>query len=696
MVYYPHKKHIIIALPYEYKMIGILLSLFSVALAETRLGYTYVWHLQQPIYWPAKSTWYNNTYQFAYESMTLKSLQGGHPQNDLQSIFGLDDRVAVYQYRAADSIHSASNARNLGAHVTYPGDLIENVNSIADHNTLGYSQGWNKKYTSTSQETTTAGYSKLDLIGFPYHHSLGPLVHTRAYDMELAIQKVMQKKTWGQANSKGFFPAEMAFSETMIPSLVKAGYEWVVVSNSHISRAVSNYTYSQYGDNNTPPNKADQINPPQSNWYSMKSSRGCSTNNAVPFAYTPHYAKHVDPATGTEYKILVVPAEQGMSWQDGYQCYGTSDMDNIQVHADPKHPILVVLAHDGDNAFGGGYSYYMECVQNLANQAMGKGYEPTQVDQYLHDHPVDSNDLVHVEDGAWINAEGDFGDPTFVNWNWPLFSKSDYHGFNVTDGWSDKQRHYAITTAAENWVETAEDVSGGARHEQVQQPTGDATHAELAWHYYLAGLASGYLYYGAGTLDMCLKDTIASNNAVFHAKQVLQNFSDKTAPTIWRPYRLPYNPGSYQYGQLTNYKWIMQSKDFYVYTFVYDVSGVSSSKLYIRKDKDGVNPLSDNDNEVYESNSRSVEDWEVYSMTGRIFPKGNYYDWTGNCFDKLEIEPEYIADLYYAKVTGLSDVLVDYYVEAIDNDGNVAKSDIFHVYVGSGDSFVQDKLKLYE
>jgi hypothetical protein len=55
---------------------------------------------------------------------------------------------------------------------------------------------------------------------------------------------------------------------------------------------------------------------------------------------------------------------------------------------------------------------------------------------------------VHVEDGAWVNASGDFGDPTFVNWNWPLFTKNDGNKFDVENGWSDKQRHYAITTAA--------------------------------------------------------------------------------------------------------------------------------------------------------------------------------------------------------------------------------------------------------
>ena len=36
------------------------------------------------------------------------------------------------------------------------------------------------------------------------------------------------------------------------------------------------------------------------------------------------------------------------------------------------------------------------------------------------------------------------------------------------------------------------------------------------------------------------------------------------------------------------------------------------------------------------------------------------------------------------QVTGLKDVLADYYVTAIDNKGNTKKTDIYHVYVGTG------------
>ena len=61
-----------------------------------------------------------------------------------------------------------------------------------------------------------------------------------------------------------------------------------------------------------------------------------------------------------------------MSWQDGYECYSTSDIDKIVSKSEQSHPILVLLAHDGDNAFGGGYSYYEQCVHDFVSEAQGK------------------------------------------------------------------------------------------------------------------------------------------------------------------------------------------------------------------------------------------------------------------------------------------------------------------------------------
>ena len=667
--------------------VGILICLFAYSMG-TQLAVTYMWHLQQPIYWPATSHYNDAQYQFAWESIQFKSQQGGHPQNDVGSIFSVDDRIAIYQYRAADSISTVS-APKFGAQMSYPGDLIENVGSLGAQNAYGYSPSWNTRYTNFRKNTTPNGFSKLDLVGFPYHHTLSPLVHSRAFYKDIMIQQIGSQSAFGPGLSKGFFPAEMAFSESIIPNLVAAGYEWVIVPNTHLSRAVSNYQWTKYGDNNTPPNPSDQYNPAQQNWLKITISRGVTTNNAYPFSYTPHYAQYIDPNTGVASKIIVIPSAMGMSWQDGYSCYGTNDMDTIASSADPKHPELVVLAHDGDNAFGGGYSYYMECVQNLMNQCVSKGYEPTTIQQYLHDYPVDPNDLIHVEDGAWVNADGDFGDPTFVNWNWPLFLANGT--FDVPNGWSDKQRHYAIATATENWVETAEDVTGPCRLSQIQNPQSDATPAEIAWHHYLPSLASDYLYYGTGTLDMCMKDTIACNPAISYAQKALSgSYTDKTPPSVWVPYRLPYNPGGYQYGSLSHYQYILQPTDFWIYTFAYDISGISSVKLMVRSDLDGTNSITENYNEVYTCNTQYVTQWEPYYMFDRVFPKGNYYNWTNDCFSDMTELPTFIADEYYVQVTGFKNTLLDYYIEAVDTKGNIFKSNIYHVYVASGVAEIED------
>jgi hypothetical protein len=47
------------------------------------------------------------------------------------------------------------------------------------------------------------------------------------------------------------------------------------------------------------------------------------------------------------------------------------------------------------------------------------------------------------------------------------------------------------------------------------------------------------------------------------------------------------------------------------------------------------------------------------------------------------LAPTYRALRYGGMITGLEDVLIDYYVEAIDGLGNIARTDIQHVFVGS-------------
>lgn len=229
----------------------------------------------------------------------------------------------------------------------------------------------------------------------------------------------------------------------------------------------------------------------------------------------------------------------------------------------------------------------------------------------------------------------------------------------------------------------------GVRLSEIQEPTEAANGAELGWHFFLPGLTSGYMYYGA-VEDMPVKQTVAANVAVAHAHKLILEVKgvDQTPPTVWTLQRLPWNPGGCGMGELWGYKYTPMGNDFYIWTFAYDVSGIKSVFFNYRLDKDGVNPIEDYSNEVYQSDLSQVSNWTSVNMNLRgNFPKGDVYnmsldltcDSSGN-----DCLPMIIADEYWFKVTGLKDVLVDYYVTAIDTRGNTKKTDIYHVYVGTG------------
>ena len=134
--------------------------------------------------------------------------------------------------------------------------------------------------------------------------------------------------------------------------------------------------------------------------------------------------------------------------------YGTGEIDAIASYNDPSHPMLFMFAHDGDNAWSGGFSYWYENVTQFSHSAASQGYEPTVVAEYLADHPIEWSDVVHVEDGGWVNADGDFGSPQYINWNWPLYGATGE--FDIENGWAVDERNWAVLTGAHNRVEPAE------------------------------------------------------------------------------------------------------------------------------------------------------------------------------------------------------------------------------------------------
>lgn len=699
------------------------------ALAQNQVYVSRFWHNHQPIYWPE---WngngsQSNRVQYAWDSIVLKNGQTygtgiGHPDNNLSDIFGLDDRKAAYQGRPRDSLSSIVS--EAGFALSYSGSLIDNVRNLAAANQLGYGSGWWDGNRQAKSWTTPLGGRRLDLVGFNYHHSLAPVLPKSVLRKELQVFKQAWWKAWGgnsdlSDHSKGYFPTEMAFSETMIDILADEGYQWAIVASHHLSRTCPTY-FNQFDLNtgsynifSSPPNKADLSGPsPTSGWWYEQPNPGNAAWNVAPYAYQLHRAKYVNPDTGAEKSIILVPSDDVMSYAYGYADAG---IGRIQAKiapfaSDPNQPALVMPASDGDNAWGGGFSSWMEATPKFFNDSKNAGYKPTSIQDMVNTKPPPANTYVHVEDGSWIFPESDYGSPYFLKWVEPPIkegSPSVYPGTKVdleTPGFALKFWSWAPVIAGANWCETAEQIwrDGGGTVEawKIQAPYDwdnsgtNPNDIELAWHIYLAGLDSGFNYYGGLGNDDEVKPSLAVRRAIEKLSgYVSANLAnDRTAPSVFKPQRFPWNPGGYTFGwfnsTIADNRYLKKmSSEFYIWTHVYDVSGVSSVNLKVRLDNDGVNPLANNQNETYAGGSE-VGPWISIPMIKRVLPKTqtDLNAAANNSQINYFITPPEIADYYFAKITnsnvgGFRGKLLDYYVEATDNRGNLARSDIQHVFV---------------
>ena len=645
---------------------------------------TYLWHMDQPVYWGDKSIDKPDSKQFAEESHRLK-MSGqnrypgsnvSHPTNNLQEIFSKADRVNAYQNSPKDAVNSIAGLLDAGAQLSISGGLLENIQSLGVKNQWGYGSGWMNGYKEVINKKTSGGFPRLDIVSFTYDHALSPLVSERTLKKQLLGHQYVSQKYYGYT-SPGYWPAECAFSERIIKVLVECGIKWSVIANSHLARTLSDYVHPYNMNGNIDaPNKADMVTTKGNNWFDGAiDGRGCRL--AVPYCYQAHKARYVDPTTGTEYKIDVVPMCNYLSYIDGYSGANVSDVQSkIAPFSSDSKPSIVLLAHDGDNAWGGGYDYYHNAVSNFTHGAGNAGFKPTTIQQFLKDRPVPENDVVRVEDGAWVNADNDWGHPQFINWLWPLYTSS--HAFNP-DGWTEDARNWAVITAVENYVIMAEDLTGTLSIQKICEGGTSANDAEKAWHFYFGGLNSGFMYYGKAE-DMEVKPSMTGNIAIEYAQKVINSKpgQDNTPPSVFIPQRYPYNPGATGWGPTTGYKKVQYSSDFTVWTFAYDVSGLSSVKLKYRTDKDGIRSLASKDNETY-AGGPEVNAWVEKEMNRKPMSPDPTNDPELNFF----ILPKAKADLCYAEIAGLSETLVDYYVEATDNKGNVFKTPIQHVYIGA-------------
>ena len=661
----------------------LLLPQIPVLAGTTGVHTTWLWHMHQPIYWPGQRNNGTDHYENAWDTIQQQNAGRLHPAPEiLSTIFGVEDRKAAYQGRPRDAISSLLGYPNAGAQMSFSGALMENIQSLGANGQLGYGANWNAGNQQARGWTTGGGKPRLDLVNFTYHHALAPLISDETLEMELRIHQRQMELFWGTspAGSRGFFPAETCFTERMIPILKKVGIDWSVVANNHLTRSCADFPLAlgSGGENCDIPNPADQLNPAQgaANYKRLTIERGCAPSAAMPFAFQVHYARYVDPNTGADSRLMIVPADQALGWRDSYGQWDISLLGDLAARNNPAKPAIALFAHDGDNAWSGGYSYYMsDGVPHIAGQSASAGYEPSTVEQFLAENPSDTNDVVHVEDGGWVFADGDFGSPSFINWHWPPSYAT--NGANVVDpslGVSDKADNWRVIIATENRVKTAQQISLlTPRVDQVRDPGSFSTTpngVELGWHYYLGSLDSGFVYYGCHD-DECQRATTAQSNAVRNTSSYLANLAgDATPPTVFIPQRHPWNPGGTNFGVQYGYKaTVATNSDFWVWTYAYDVSGITNVSLKLRVN--GTNPPTSDQFKTYVGGLLAGA-WQTSNMTQRAVAPV-----TG-------VTPQFIADYYFAKVGAISNAFVDYFVSATDARGNLYQSPIQHVWVGAG------------
>lgn len=599
-----------------------------------------------------------------YSYFLPASLGGGiMPHDDLVNYYSPDAKAGAYQWwpqQDAGEVKSWSGGSGQ-IHVTMSGAVVNNVNSLENlQNVPGYTNpNWGASWTTAYNGLpTTNGHRTLDLIHFPGHHTMGPLVGPDYFLKDLIFHGASLAQPYFLGNSytssRGFFPTELGFSERLIPALAKLGVQWTVVGNNHFSRTLKDYPFSSFdatGDTLiSPPNRADLRNTANSgSWVANGMAHEQQVIvNKFPFASTPHWVRAVDPATGSVSKVAAIPVSQNGSWAEGWD--GSTTVDELMPYTALEPRQFFVVAHDGDNS-GGRAGSLDTCQNGHRVTCAGNGFCQG-IDEYLNAHPIPDGDVQHVQDGSWVDTRDSSSDPTWYHWHLPpLIWQGQFSAFNqatglnlapkknlkgqnegatvsLEHGWHYLERNFALLQPALNYAKTAEQIWLDA-HPNHWSPTsaldkqvthagnqlnpwmlsfpvkgnaaadyaGGANPAELAWYFLLPAMDSGFGYYDENKDDV-VKPTLAFNNSLAFSKPyVSANLAkDRTGPSVWWPQRYPYNPGSVNGSKAEGWTVQHYSQDFAVYTYGFDVLGIASAKLMVRVHSQNA---IDNDDDTY-------------------------------------------------------------------------------------------------
>ena len=336
----------------------------------------------------------------------------------------------------------------------------------------------------------------------------------------------------------------------------------------------------------------------------------------------------------------------------------------------------------------------------------------------------------HIPMGVWKGQFADFNEAMGTEFENPTnFEGIPFgHAVSMEYGYHYLERNFALLQAAINYAETAEQIwldahpnywspktdaekqvtyegnqlnpymmSYPVKGDEANDYKGGANPAELGWYFLISSIDSGFGYYDENTDDN-VKPTLGFNQSLFFTQPYVEKnlAKDKTGPSMWWVQRYPYNPGSANASKAEGWTVTHADNEFAIYTYAYDVSGIKDVKVMVRPHKDKRMSATDIAPRVYDPKKFAgqpnvdvdqVGEWKAYATKKRdLTPNIDGVDWQTFDAAKLQkvVKAQKIGDTYYAYISDYRDQLVDYYMEATDNLGNVTKSEIQSVYVGAG------------
>ena len=680
---------------------------------------SHVYHNHMPNFWPYYDTsQYNSAatgtpirYMYDGQVIDLKNnapslypyyLPSGAimPHDDLVSYYTKDAKTGAYlnwPWSVANDLHAAYPSAQM--QVTMSGAVVNNVNSfMTTNNVPGYNNtNWGTPWKTAYTNLKTPNNNKtLDMIHFSGHHSMGPLTGNDYLLKDMIYQNATLAQSYflgdSFTSSKGFFPTELGFSERLIPVLEKLGVKWSVIGNNHFSRTLQDYPYLDSPGIDTlisPPNRADFQNTSNSGSWVKQSMFNEAQNiyNKFPFASTPHWVRYVNPETGKESRIVGVPVAQSESWEEGYQGSVTAKaLKPFEGISSQKQ--FLVIAHDGDNSSGRAGA--LDTWQSAKNVTYSdSGVKGEGIDEYLVNNTPASTDVVHVQDGSWVDTRDSSSDPTWYHWHMPfgiwkgqfadfnrvrgmnlapkksLNGVEDGHTVSFEYGYNYLERNFALLQASENYAKTAEQIwlndhpnywsPTTAKDKQITYTgnqlnpwmmsypvkgnaandyAGGANPAELAWYFLLPAMDSGFGYYDEN-IDDSVKPALSFSQSLYFSKPYVNSklASDQTGPSVWWPQRYPYNPGSANTSKAEGWTLNYFDNTFGIYTYAFDASEIQSIKLKVRTHRDKFESASDNTSKVYDPAlmaSRGISNIDVSKVSA----------WKDYAMTKRDLKPE--------------------------------------------------------